>query len=229
MNPTEKAYRPSHRASVQGAIIHDASYYSLVELRGSADTITGTLDLCCDLQGPGPKAARSVDVCLCHPFLKSLHRFVNGTRTHETHLYEAGHYPYGLIAPVSIMWQPLPEPTDLKGKDKEPSATAPIPEPQRNANRVVWLRFHPVVHAQVLSALQTAASRYLAKKKAEGLEGIEMQIVDLKDQINVFEIMGPQASQVIRGALSAVPGDQRDELKKVLFMICIQFVSNHSP
>lgn len=119
------------------------------------------------------------------------------------------------------MWQPLHESTDLKGKGKEPSATAPIPESQRNADRVVWLRFHPVVHLQVLSALQTAASRYLAMKKEEGVGGIHMQIVDLKDQINVFEIMGPQASQIIRGVLSAVPGDQRDEFKKVRFMGCV--------
>ena len=58
VKPTEKAYRPSHRASVEGAIVHDASYYSLVELRGTTDTLTCTLNLCCDPQGPGPKAAR---------------------------------------------------------------------------------------------------------------------------------------------------------------------------
>ena len=127
------------------------------------------------------------------------------------------------------MWQPLPEPTDPKGKGKgkEPSATGPIPESQQNTDRVVWLRFHPVSHSQVISALQAAASQYLAKKKAEGLEGIKIQIVDLKDQINVFEIMGPRASQVIRGALTTVPGDQRDDFKKVCKIIMnMKLVSN---
>jgi ribonuclease P/MRP protein subunit POP1 len=125
------------------------------------------------------------------------------------------------------MWQPLPEPIDPKGKGKELSATAPIPESQRNTGRVVWLRFHPVSHAQALSALQAAASQYLSKKKADGYEGIKIQIVDLKDQINVFEIMGPQASQVIRGALATVPGDQRDDFKKVRqFIMDTKMVSN---
>ena len=87
--------------------------------------------------------------------------------------------------------------------------------PGTSLERTVWIRFHPAVHSQVISALQTAGSQYLARKKAEGNEGIQLEICDLKDQINVFEIMGPQASQVIRGALSAVPGDSRPEFKQV--------------
>ncbi|KAF5338928.1 hypothetical protein D9611_008747 [Ephemerocybe angulata] len=195
VKPTEKAYRPSHRASVQGAIIHDASYYSLVELRGAPETIIGTLNLCCDPQGPSPGALR----------------FLNGTRTYETHAYEPGSYPLGLIAPLSIFWQPATTSTDIKGKGKETDASAP--NSQEN-DRAIWLRYHPAVRQQMLSALQKAASTYLARKKEEGIESVEIQICDLKDQINVFEIMGPQASQVIRGVLNAVPGDPREEFKQ---------------
>ncbi|RXW24492.1 hypothetical protein EST38_g1333 [Candolleomyces aberdarensis] len=195
VKPTEKAYRPSHRASVQGSIIHDASYYSLVELRGSSETITGSLSLCCDPQGPNPSAAS---------------RLTSGSRTHETHIYEPGKYPFGLICPISVIWKPISE--SLKGKETE--SNSPTAASASSVERTVWIRFHPVVHSQVLSALQTAGSQYLAKKKAEGNEGIQLEICDLKDQINVFEIMGPQASQVIRGALSAVPGDSRPEFRQ---------------
>lgn len=178
--------------------MHDASYYSLVELRGTLDTIVGVLNFCCDPQGPSPCTVR----------------FSNGARTRETHIYEAGTFPYGLIAPISIIWHPAPDTEDSKGKGKETA-------PSSSNDRVVWLRFHPAVHQKVLSALQSAGSQYLQIKKDEGDESVELQICDLKDQVNVFEIMGPQASQVIRGALTAVSGDDRQEFKQVSRLILL--------
>ena len=59
-HPTEKSYRPSHRASVQGAIIHDASYFTLVELRGPEKDLVSILELCSDPQGLGPGTASCV-------------------------------------------------------------------------------------------------------------------------------------------------------------------------
>lgn len=32
--PTEKAFRPSHRAAIHGSILNDVSYFSLIELKG---------------------------------------------------------------------------------------------------------------------------------------------------------------------------------------------------
>ena len=58
MHPTEKAFRPSHRASVYGSILHDASYEAILELSGPEDKLKRILTLCCDPQGAGPGAAR---------------------------------------------------------------------------------------------------------------------------------------------------------------------------
>jgi ribonuclease P/MRP protein subunit POP1 len=149
-------------------------------------------------------ACRTTILTLCS-------RLTSGSRTHETHIYEPGKYPFGLICPISIIWKPVSE--CVKGK--ESGSSTPTSAPGSSLERTVWIRFHPTVHSQVISALQTAGSQYLAKKKAEGNEGVQLEICDLKDQINVFEIMGPQASQVIRGALSAVPGDSRPEFRQV--------------
>lgn len=55
VKPTEKAFRPSHRASVHGSILHDASYYSLIELKGPEGVLQTILGSCCDPQGPGAK------------------------------------------------------------------------------------------------------------------------------------------------------------------------------
>ncbi len=58
VQPTEKSFRPSHRASMHGSIIHDASYYGLLELKGSEHILSAILEMCSDPQGPSPGAKR---------------------------------------------------------------------------------------------------------------------------------------------------------------------------
>ena len=65
MSPTEKAYHPSHRASIQGSILHDASYYSMVEIKGLEIVLVTMLEMCCDPQGPGPGSKRYVNILTC--------------------------------------------------------------------------------------------------------------------------------------------------------------------
>ena len=60
VTPTEKSFRPSHRASVHGSILHDASYFATIEIKGPEDVIRAALDSCCDCQGPSPGAKRYV-------------------------------------------------------------------------------------------------------------------------------------------------------------------------
>lgn len=44
---------------------------------------------------------------------------------------------------------------------------------------------------------------------------VQVEIADLRECLNVFEIMGAKSSQVIKGALRPVADDKRQELKKV--------------
>lgn len=57
---TEKSFRASHRAAMRGAILHDASYMSLFELKGDEKVLIELLQNCCDPQGAGPGSNRSV-------------------------------------------------------------------------------------------------------------------------------------------------------------------------
>ncbi|KAF8225887.1 POP1-domain-containing protein [Tricholoma matsutake] len=219
VHPTEKAFRPSHRASLHGSILHDASYHSLIELKGPERILRTILEACCDpqVQGPGAK------------------RYTTGSRALETHIYKPGSYPFDLIAPISVIWKPLtcissstedcstgkaqaPKNRSQKnaakqrrkGKGKEMDSA----QPDCEATRVVWLRSHPSVFNEVFSSLQAAASSVLdAAKRSMGEEekDIDVQLSDLRGQINVFEIMGPKSSQVLKGALNPVPQDHRTE------------------
>ncbi|KAK7048302.1 ribonucleases P/MRP protein subunit POP1 [Favolaschia claudopus] len=214
ITPTEKAFRPSHRASVHGSILHDASYQSTIQLQGPEEIVRSVLDSCCDPQGPGPGAKR----------------YLPGARTVETHMYEHGLYPFGLIGPVTVLWRPLPSNStapaqsaaqaqkDRKGKGKAKD-TASNSTDSDAVQRTVWIRCHPAISEHVFSVLQTAASSILDAARKAAPQGtqvdeIGIELEDVSGQINAFEIMGPKSNQVLKGALSPVSHDSREEFNK---------------
>ena len=175
------------------------------------------------------------------PFLQltSSTRFLVGSRALETHIYKPGSYPFDLIAPISVIWLPLA--CVSTSAEDHPSGKAQAskdsgPRSQRKAGkhkgkgkekdvdsnsepaRKVWLRSHPSVYNEVFSSLQTAASSLLdvlKRNMREDEKHVDVELADLRGQVNVFEIMGPKSSQVLKGALSPVPQDQRPELNRV--------------
>ncbi|KAF4577137.1 hypothetical protein EYR36_005124 [Pleurotus pulmonarius] len=184
MHPTEKAFRPSHRAAQHGCIIHDASYLALIEISGALGSLSDLLVLCCDPQGQPPGAQR----------------YTVGSRALDTHLYLPGQYPLGLTCPITIIWKPADLPNQT---------TAPPPEP--GSKRTVWLMVHPCVFDTAFEIIQSCASRTLARLDETGDTSAEIEIADLRTRLNIFEIMGPKSSQIIKGALSPAAAGQKDD------------------
>jgi len=127
------------------------------------------------------------------------------------------------------MWKPV-QPTNGPESTDGPSAAATFnkkKKPQGKGKskgsdldvRTVWIRSHPVVFEEVFSALQTSASVTLEVIKQSSSTtqspSAEVEIADLREQVNVFEIMGPKSNQVLKGALTPVGEDKREEFKKV--------------
>lgn len=108
-----------------------------------------------------------------------------------------------------------------KGKATDPCVLekATSSAPDSNISRTVWIRSHPSIYNEVFSALQSSASLTLdiVKHSSNGDESqsVEIELASLRGQINVFEIMGPKSNQVIKGALTPVAEDKREEFKKV--------------
>ncbi|KAI0087814.1 NUC188 domain-containing protein [Irpex rosettiformis] len=216
--PTEKSFRPSHRASVHGSILHDASYLGLIEMKGPHHALQCILDRCSDCQAPSPAAKR----------------FATGARACDTHIYKRDAYPLDLIAPAKVLWRPVSGSSSSsnirnstsastgehipkkasgprkKGKERE-SATVQPPEDQRT----VWIWVHPSVFDEIFQELSICISLSLeAIKIANPSSHSTVEIADLRQHLNVFEIMGPKASQIIRGAFKPAFDDGRDEFKK---------------
>ncbi|KAG8931892.1 hypothetical protein FRC02_001977 [Tulasnella sp. 418] len=176
VQPTEKAFRPSHRAAVNGSIIHDASYFGTIELIGKQDTLKSLLSQCCDPRD-SPNSPR----------------YINGARICETYAYGAGTFPFQLISPITVMWKPLGE----SGEENETN------------ERVVWVRVHPasfqLVHEQLRKAISAALQALQSQEGSEPSAKREtIEIADLRNDINAFEIIGPRSNQVLAGALKLI-------------------------
>lgn len=159
---------------------------------------------------------------------------MTGARVLNTHIYKPGSYPFDLISPVMVIWKP-PQPIAGTESAEGLSATTKLSKssqkkksgskdkskagPSEPGIRTVWIRSHPVAFSEVFSALQISASVTLEaiKQSSSATESSrhEVEIADLREQVNVFEIMGPKSSQVLKGALTPVGEDKREEFKKV--------------
>lgn len=226
VQPTEKSYRPSHRASIQGSIIHDASYFATLELKGPQFILEYILGLICDLQGAGAGATRCILTILI-PLSRILIlkcSWVVGSRAFNTHLHKCDSYPFGCLGPATIIWRPsntqnqsLLRPGSLQ-KNNEPSTDCVATTPDNKTTRYLWLRVHPAIFEDVTVELKKAVSRALDRPRPPP-EEFEVEIADLRGQVNAFEIMGPKSNQVLRGALDPISKDDRNVFKQV----CLPF------
>jgi len=174
-----------------------------------------------------------------------------GSRVLETHIYKPGSYPFDLIAPITIIWKPnspapcpgsekdSQEPVDVLQKPTQteilaPPETKPKPRsgkekeqlPDPEPPRIVWIRSHPAVFEDVFASIQTAASLTVEAFKKSKDEEVEIKLSDLRGQVNVFEIMGPKSSQVIKGVMTPVKENRSEDFKKVCYMFKLIFAAN---
>jgi len=122
-----------------------------------------------------------------------------------------------------MIWQPCPnskatvQSNPAKHKGKGSVHDNPTEQTQPLRVRSVWLRFHPCIHDDILDTLKEAASQTLAEYKAQnpGSGELKVEIIDRRRQINIFEIMGPKSSQILKGVLRPVMPDKRNDFLSV--------------
>ncbi|KIM28940.1 hypothetical protein M408DRAFT_8384 [Serendipita vermifera MAFF 305830] len=185
LHPTEKSFRPSHRAVLHGCILHDSSYTATIELKGPLEVLKQVFGRISDPQDVNPAAAR----------------YVNGSRICETQIFEDAAYPLAYIAPAHVMWlAQLPSKGDHNQQDSENRGNNKSLE---NA-RAAWLRVHPAAYEKTSQALTNAVMAIMESERKQGRSSVSVEIADLRGQFNSFDLMGPKSSQVIWGAIAPV-------------------------
>ena len=116
-----------------------------------------------------------------------------------------GSYPYDLAGPVTVLWRPTASP------DSDDPARSP---------RTVWVVCHPSIFESAFRGLSISSSLAVEASESEDKRRHKVEIIDLRGKFNIFELMGPKSSQVIKGALVPVLGDRCEELNQVSPVLC---------
>lgn len=167
--------------------------------------------------GIWPFTIRLINLCSSLPC-----SYINGSRVLDTHLYQPEAYPFGLIAPVTIIWRPVQDSSmasTLVGSSSNKSRSKKKSKVNRNPKhpaRHVWIKCHPLCFEEVRGALQSSTSSVLAPPHGKVREAIkagdysEVMISDLRDQFIIFELFGPKCCQVLSGALRPASGEYKE-------------------
>lgn len=180
--PNRKSHRPAHRAAHSGCVIHDASYYSTIELSGGRNGLVEILSGCV----AGGTWAGS--------------RYESGGRMAEVTLHRFREWPAGMIGPAEILWRPQATSStgDRKGKRKQVGDPA---DKQGKDVRQIWIRLHPSIFDETYATLVKAITSLYQRENAHSAEGNGVELRDLRGSINCFELTGPRALQILESVL----------------------------
>lgn len=195
LSPTEKGYRPSHRASGgRGAIAWDMSYIATIGCEGRESSLIGMLKAVGfgDHDAWGAKGKR----------------WRNGTRSASGWTYERDNEKKA-IAPVTVLWAPEVDKSPTKrpqnavvhaiGTEKEDSHmentnSARCSEKSGPIKRKLLLRVHPSAFHQL----------WMEVLKVAKMQHPSISLEDLRFQIASLEIVGPGSTEALCATLNPI-------------------------
>jgi ribonuclease P/MRP protein subunit POP1 len=130
-------------------------------------------------------------------------KYESGAKSARVDVYHTDAYPLNLIGPAEVIWQPLEENKKGKGNGEKDAD-----------DRRLWIRFHPSIFDQLWQELKTAAIPRSDSSSTQRAVA-QLQIRDLRGEIDSFELTGPKSGQVLKRILR-VCNDETTE-KKAFF------------
>ncbi|XP_074641807.1 ribonucleases P/MRP protein subunit POP1-like [Tubulanus polymorphus] len=207
LHPNDKSIRASYRAASQHCLLIDVSYLNCVELSGPMNNL---------LQGFQQITSTELGVSLDGK------NYTDGTEEGNILLFKRGTYPYKAIGPVSFLWKPV---DSLNSEDEirslwiwihpscyketmlelcsvfgidgdelkqfeeavdEPSASQEEPPPAKMAKLSEETDSEKMTPDKVLNPC---------------LKSGEITIKSLKDELNRYRLIGPQAVEILADAM----------------------------
>lgn len=74
---------------------------------------------------------------------------------------------------------------------------------------------HPAAFDSAKKTLEQAASKVLATQGGLPASELSIEIKELRNQVNAFELSGPQSSRILWQVLSIIKKEDRKEVKQV--------------
>ncbi|RMZ86245.1 hypothetical protein DV737_g110, partial [Chaetothyriales sp. CBS 132003] len=191
LSPTEKTYRPSHRAAAsRGCIAWDTSYLSTVACRGTEHAVLNML------------GALSFDTMACKG--SKFQKWLTGCRFAEGWAHELDGEKRPLM-PMTVLWIPRNEPARVEGNDSEQVLDASQHKAKKNKlDRRILVRVHPAAFHHF----------WIELIKAAKLQKPQVLVEDLRYEIGSMQISGPASTEalarVLRPRHQAAPGSVED-------------------
>jgi ribonuclease P/MRP protein subunit POP1 len=180
LTPTEKSYRPTHRASLErGAVAWDMSYMSTIGLAGKLESVLSILKML-GVDGEDAWGKKGV-------------KWRNGTRFWQGWVH--GSQTKRAIAPVTIIWcsedSEDPDMAMSNVKDEDPR------QMEINSKRRLLIRIHPSAFLQLWNHLARASTTPKSPIIVE----------DLRYEIGSIDITGPGSTEALTGTLWPTKAD----------------------
>lgn len=185
LTPTEKSYRPTHRAAgSRGAIAWDMSYMSTIQLEGTMTAIETVLK---SLRVEGDDCWGSKG-----------RKWRQGTRVLQKWVYEAGEVKKP-IAPVTLIWCAT---TTTNEEDQEMSNAGDASATQKQQVRdKLFIRVHPSAFLQLWNVLLQ-----VCKKQTP-----PVTLQDLRFDIGSIEITGPGSTEALLATMRSFKSNEPEE------------------
>jgi len=180
LSPTEKSYRPTHRARGQrGAVAWDMSYVSTIQIEGSETGLESVL------RGLGVEGEEVWGV--------KGRKWRAGTRVLQTWVYEREEK--SPIAPVTLIRDA--EEKGLNEKEVEMvDADAPSNSSKKKDRKKIFIRVHPSAFLQLWKEVLEVSK----------MQSPPVMVEDLRFEIGSIEVTGPGATEALIATLQPTDG-----------------------
>ncbi|KAL4890734.1 ribonucleases P/MRP protein subunit POP1-domain-containing protein [Aspergillus ambiguus] len=177
LSPTEKSYRPSHRArGARGAVAWDMSYMATIQLEGADAALEAVL--------------RAVGINGDEAWGVKGRKWRAGSRSLRAWVFERGDRRRP-IAPVTLV-----RCAEASGGDVE-MVDAEAPAKKKKDTRKMFVRVHPSAFLQLWEELLGVAKR----------QNPPVMVEDLRFEIGSIDITGPGSTEALIAALRPVVAD----------------------
>ena len=185
ISPTEKSYRPSHRArGMRGAVVWDASYMSTVQLEGTEPALEAVL--------------RAVGIDGDEAWGVRGRKWRSGTRSLESWAFEKTQDGVKRpIGPVTVIWQACSRTEDTEMVDA--NNTNARQKKAKKDRRRLFVRVHPSAFLQLWNDILFFSKR----------QNPPVMVEDLRFEIGSIEITGPGSTEALLAALHPVLDDDQ--------------------
>ncbi|OXV10669.1 hypothetical protein Egran_01568 [Elaphomyces granulatus] len=182
MTPTEKSYRPTHRAAgARGAVVWDMSYISTIQLEGTESSLDGVL--------------RAMGIDGEEAWGGKGKKWRQGSRSLHTWVCEQADDKKP-IAPVTLIWCTKSKPEDVEMSD---AAAASDGTRKKRPGERIFVRTHPSAFPQVWNQLLVVSKR----------QNPPVMVEDLRFEIGSIEVIGPGSTEALISALRPLTAENK--------------------